>query len=647
MTQHRYLVAGPILLDCRDERLWHDGAVVRLGGKALALLRTLMERPRTLVTKSDLFDSVWPGVAVSESVLTTAVKEVRQALGDDARSPRVVETVHGRGYRFLLDVEARDTLPEQAEAKRRARGFSPRQWMAAALVALAALTGVAVYLLQGWEVRPGGAPAEAAVATHPKSIAVLPFDDLSPAGDQQWFAAGLTEEILNSLARTPDLHVAARTSTLALGSGDIREFGRRLNVAHVLEGSVRRDENRVRVTAQLIRASDGFHLWSQNFDRPASDVVSIQEDIAVAIAHALKTVMTPESLQAMVRLGTRSVEAYEEYLKGLAYSRRSLVSGSDADVQLASAAYERARAIDPAFAAAQWQAAQGWFGNSTRVGALSTERRGSEDLRLNEYLARVDAAIASSRGQPENYRYRSARAIMDLRFREALGLMQAYLRERPRDIDAWEEIVALAGYADNRPLMARAAERIHTLSLESGTPLSRAITASVLSLDIRNAVARARRQMARSPEEAMIQYQAHRALLWGGQRDEAREVLERLRRTAMPKDSIVLAELRQACADGTPEAREIATRMDRMPEASLSSRWHAAMLIGDRRRATELLMPLHRPERLTTLMQYLVYPSFDVRPFPELQDRLRADGISRGPPVRIPYACTGGRVRTA
>jgi len=646
MDQHRYLIAGSLWLDRQDERLWRNGREVRLGGKAWAFLLALMEKPRTLVTKDDLFERVWPGLTVSESVLTTAVKEVRQGIGDDARNPTMIQTVYGRGYRFLIDTHPSDEPPGKSAPDRspRAFQFGNRRLLAAiAGIVLIVIAAVAVVMLR--PDLPGRKPVAEVVAAHPKSIAVLPFEDLSAGRDQQWFAAGLTEEILNSLARTPDLHVAARTSTRSIGPGDVREIGRRLNVAHILEGSVRRDKNRVRVTAQLIRASDGFHLWSQNYDRPASDVVSIQEDIAIAISQALNTVMSPQRLQAMVSLGTRLVEAYEEYLKGLAYEQRGLVTGSDENSRLAYEAYERARTIDPSFAAAQWEAAQDWFGNTTRVGSNVTERRGTEEQRLKEYLARVDAAIAASRGRPEQYKYRSARALMDLKFREALQLMLVYLKERPRDIDTWDELVNLAAYAEDRPLMAKAGERIHTLSMESGSPRSRAITASVLSLDIPNAVTRAREQLARSPGEALIQYQAHRALLSGGYRDEARQILDQIRISELPEDNKLLAELRQACADGGRGAREIAARVARLQDASTSTNWQAAALLGDTARATAILMPLHRPDRLTTLMQYLVYPNFDVRPFPLLQARLAADGVKRPPPVPIPFACSvrGGR----
>ncbi len=638
MDQQRYLIAGPLWLDQVDERLWRNGRQVRLGGKAWSLLRALMEKPRTLVTKDELFERVWPGLAVSESVLTTAVKEVRQAIGDDARNPAIIQTVYGRGYRFLVDAVATDEPPTVSSRDRSisVRLGDRRLMFALGAIVLLLLAAVAAMTLR--PASPGRAPVAEVIAAHPKSIAVLPFEDLSAEHDQQWFAAGLTEEILNSLARTPDLHVAARTSTRSIEPGDVREIARHLNVAHILEGSVRRDKERVRVTAQLIRASDGFHLWSQIYDRPANDVVSIQEDIAIAIAQALKTMMSPQRLQAMVNLGTRSVEAYEEYLKGLAYEERGLVTGSDENSRMAYEAYERARTIDPTFSAAQWEAAQDWFGNTTRVGSSVTEERGTEERRLKEYLIRVDAAVASSRGRPEQFRYRSARALMDLKFREALRLMLTYLKERPRDIDAWDEIVNLSGYVEDRRLMAKAAGRIHMISMESGSPRSRAITAAVLSMDIPNAVKLAREQLKRSPGEALIQYQSHRALLSGGHRDEARQVLDQIRNSELPEESKLLAELRQVCADGRTGGQELAARIARLPN-STSTSWQAAVLLNDPARATAILTPLHRPDRLTTLLQYLVYPSFDVRPFPLLRARLAADGIRRPPPAPIPFAC--------
>jgi hypothetical protein len=433
--------------------------------------------------------------------------------------------------------------------------------------------------------------------------------------------------------------VAARTSAEAADDEDVRTIGRNLNVAYVLEGSVRRDGDRTRVTAQLIRSSDGMHLWSQNFDRGAADVIDIQEQIAVAIARSLQSVMSPAKLQAMVNLGTRSVDAYEEYLRGLAYRERELETGDAADTQNAYDSFERARQLDPQFAAAHWAAASQYFSRATRVGSAAGQSGDDERGRMREYLLRVDAAIASSEGRPENLKYRSARALVDFRFHDAVRLLRQYLDQRPRELDAWDELVNLAAYTGDRRLGAEAAQTIQQQSVESGRPLSRAITASVLALDIANAVQRSRQQLKMRPGEALIQYQAHRALLWGGYRDEVRALVAPIRESSLPEENKLLAELRQACADGGRGARDIVLKLDGLKGASTSGRWQAWMIAGDEERAYALIKPLDRPDRLSTLVQYMTYPDFDARRFPLLQSKLDEDGIVRPPLVRPPYAC--------
>ena len=640
MAQDRYLIAGELVLDRTDERLLVRGNPVRLGGKAVCLLQALMSRPLTLVTKDELFEAAWPGLAVSESVLTTAVKEIRQAIGDNARAPKILETVHGRGYRFLLPVHGQGEVPARATS-----AWLPRKpgtkWIAAILAMLVAAGLIATL----WTRVQPGSVSQLTFHPHPKSIAVLPFKDFSPAHDQQWFAEGITEEILNSLARTPDLRVTARTSTEAIGDEDMRAIGRRLNVAYVLEGSLRREGQRVRVTAQLIRSRDGFHVWSQDYDRSTADVIGIQEQIAIAIAKSLKTVMSPDKLAAMVSLGTASPDAYEEYLRGLAYERQALQTGDTRNGEQAYAAFERARQLDPQFAAAHWQAAARFFSRATRVGSAQTQSDENEQSRLHEYLIRVDAAIAASEGRPEQLRYRSARALVDFHFRDALNLLRSYLQQRPRELDAWDELVNLAGYVGDRRLMAEAAQQIHDQSVESGMPLSRAITASVLALDIDNAVKRARQQLALQPGQTLIQYQAHRALLWGGHRDEARAVLARISRSSLPEENKLIAQLRQACADGGNGAMAIAIKLDSDERTSTSTRWQTWMLMGDAPRAYALIKPLDQPDRLATLVQYMVYPDFDARLFPLLQSKLNDDGVRRPPPVSAPYNCRAGTAR--
>jgi TolB-like protein/DNA-binding winged helix-turn-helix (wHTH) protein len=651
------LVAGAFRLDLRDERLWVDGRPVALAGKSLALLRTLMLHPRTLVTKDELFDAVWPGVIVSESVLTTAVKEVRKALADSARSPRFVETAHGRGYRFLLPVqreatrpgdsgeppEANHLLPESANsavmaspvAATNATAVAPRSlpWFVAAGIVILVLA------IAGWVVlRP--VAKSPPVAASPKSVAVLPFDDFSPNSDQRWFAQGLTEEIQNRLAQTPDLRVTSRSAAAQVRRANtgVMEAARLLGVAHILEGSVRRSGSRVRVTVELIRAPDGFQVWSQNYDRSATDIISIQEDIAFEIARALKTVMDPRKLRAMVEVGTRSVDAYEAYLRGISLDQRQLVEGDVAFARAAAGAYERARLIDPGFAAAHWKSARTWFGNATRIDARVRGDNLSEETRLAGYFARVDAAIANSRDDTEALKYRSARAVMQLRFKPAQQFMAQYLEARRRDIEAWEVMGDLSAYAGDQAAMGRAAERLHSLSMEAGNPKSRAITLSVMAMQLPEAANRARQQLKVRPENAITQYQAHRAFIWNGQADEARRLLSGIETSTMPSENKLLARLRQACADGKGmEARRVYG--EAIAIGDMATRWNAAQTMGDTTAALAVLRPLDQPQRIATLMQFMINPTFDARQFPNLGAALARAGVVPRRPIAMPYAC--------
>ena len=637
----RFLVAGPYRLDLEDERVWRNETSLHLGGKAFALLRTLMERPQVLVTKDELFERAWPGLAVSDSVLTTAIKELRRALGDNARSPQVIGTVHGRGYRFLLPVERRaagEQVPAVAVMDAVSRG---RRWPPGLPVALAlgVASLVAIGAAAAWRqslTAEASATVEASAAA--KSVVVLPFADLTPGRSETWFADGMTEEISSSLARAPDLRVISRraASRFRDNDTDVRAVARELGVAHVLTGSVRRDGDHVRVSAQLIRAADGAQLWSQTYDRRDRGVIAIQEDIAFHIASSLKSILEPAKLRAMVDAGTRSVEAYEAYLRGVALDQRQSDEGDVGYARAAAEEYERARALDPNFAAAHWRAANSWFGNATRV--VSVGRAESDQAERDNYVTRLDAAIAASTDQAERLKYEAARASAQLQIKDAHRLMARYLEARPRDIDAWEEMADLSAYAGERRWMARAAERLQTLSLEDGYPRSRAITISVMALQYDTAVLRSRRQLEARPDNALTQYQAHRAFVWSGRLAEARRLLEQVNASAMPAETKMLAEIRQACAEGRVEdARILRRSIDAIGRESV--RWQAAMLLGDVEGAYRILLPMDTEGRLPTLMQFLIYPEFDPGRYPHLNARLTHEGVARRPVTPLPFAC--------
>jgi TolB-like protein/DNA-binding winged helix-turn-helix (wHTH) protein/Flp pilus assembly protein TadD len=356
------LDAGRVVLDVANDRLLLDGRPVRLRGKPLNVLRELMTRHGQLVTKEDLLESVWEGRPHSDAVLTTAVKEVRQALGDNPRSPWAVETVHRRGYRFLLPVstEARADAPEVPADGVRAGAAAARLESAGARPdaadgrAEASPAGRAAPSIPRWVIPVALVLVLAAVARllfapgdedAVESVAVLPFGDMTSGGDHRWFADGLGEELLNSLARIGGLQVAARTSTERFFGTrtDIREIGAALGVSHVIEGSVRNAaDGRMRLTVQLIRARDGFHEWSSTWDRNLSQTsaLDIQKDVSDRVAALMQGHPTPPA--PLVPAARLPDAAWELLVRGRTLVERRNADGIDAGINLLHEALELA-----------------------------------------------------------------------------------------------------------------------------------------------------------------------------------------------------------------------------------------------------------------------------------------------------------------
>src|SRR2546428_1107998 len=231
------------------------------------------------------------------------------------------------------------------------------------------------------------------------SVAVLPFADMSPGKDQEYFADGIAEEILNALAQVEGLHVSGRTSSFSFKGKptDLAEIGRRLNVATVLEGSVRKAGSQMRITAQLVNTSDGFHVWSRTFDRDLTDIFPVQEEIARDVVAALKVRLLPGRAPSTKWMRTSNPEVHSQYLLGLEFDRR----GSTDDWRRALAAYEKALALDPEYAPA-------WAGVSFATFSLevfySAELQGDLGQRA---LAAADRAIALAPEFAEGYRARA------------------------------------------------------------------------------------------------------------------------------------------------------------------------------------------------------------------------------------------------
>lgn len=473
-------------------------------------------------------------------------------------------------------------------------------------------------------------------APHEKSIAVLPFADFSQGGDQSWFADGLSEEILNALARTPDLQVAARTSSFRYkGSAlAIPQIAAELGVRHVLEGSVRSTPQRIRVTAQLVRAADGFHLWSQNYDRDVADMIEIQEDLATQIATAMQTSMDPKALSAMAEVGTRSVEAYQAYMRGVAKA----LSLEPVDFIAAYELFERARALDPGFAAAHARGANFWLQQLDPTSTVSGLTDATFVDMGRSFGERIDLAIRHASNETDRTRYRATKAARELRVREAISLYQAYIAERPGDSDAIAELLALAAMIRDEALLRTTLDAVWPSVTQSLGMASAHINYAHRAADRRRAADEALVVAQRWFDQRPILYQAHRALLWDGRVDAAREVLARMDALS-GADHLwsLIPRARQACAEGRRADTE--ALLEATPATDLSQRWHLLMLLGRTEEANALLHALERDGNVFALAGFLAYRQFDPTPFPSLTAMLEREQAPQPPPLALPFAC--------
>jgi TolB-like protein/tetratricopeptide (TPR) repeat protein len=303
---YQKLLFGDFELDLPAYELRRRGKTIAIERRPMDLLILLVERRQQLVSREDIVERLWgPGVFVDvETGVNTAVRKVRQALGDSPDSPAYVETVSRKGYRFIAQV----TIKVDATVQRPQPSY-PRIM-----------------------------------------LAVLPFEDLSGDAAQNYFSDGLTEETISYLGRIdPErMGVIARTTSMAYKGTrkSVREIGAELGVDYVLESSVRREGNRVRITSQLIRVKDQTHIWASTYDREVTGVLSIQQEIGTAIAGRVELQLSPHRVAAMASQQTPSAEAHDLYLRGRYFWNQL----SPPTTQRAIEYFTRATEMDPHYA---------------------------------------------------------------------------------------------------------------------------------------------------------------------------------------------------------------------------------------------------------------------------------------------------------
>jgi TolB-like protein/DNA-binding winged helix-turn-helix (wHTH) protein/Flp pilus assembly protein TadD len=322
---------GVFELDLRTGELRKHGLRVRLQEQPFQLLAMLLEHPGEVVTREELQKKLWPADTFVDfdHGLNKAISKIREALGDSAESPRFVETVARRGYRFLAEVKVADGTtvrgPEIATALRSVAEVvdrpdlggepaSPRHflsslvWKISALVLLLLVTSLGVWKFRSWN-RP---------SLVIRSLAVLPLESLSNDASQDYFADGMTDELISDLGQISALRVISRTSVMSYKHArkPLPQIARELNVDAVVEGTVLRSGDQVRITAQLIEASSDKHLWSQSYEGELRDTLALQNKVARAIADQIRVSLNPQEQAALKTAKVVNPQAYVSYLKG-------------------------------------------------------------------------------------------------------------------------------------------------------------------------------------------------------------------------------------------------------------------------------------------------------------------------------------------
>jgi adenylate cyclase len=288
---------GPFRLDVSAEILSRGADPMPVGRRAVAVLRALLEHPGVPVSKDALMEAAWPGLAVEEGNLTVQIAALRRVLEEgEPGADRWIETLPRHGYRFVGSVVVSN---------------------------------------------------EAGLSTPARSIAVLPFENMSGDTDQDYFAEGMVEEIITALSRFKWLFVIARNSSFTFKGKavDIKEVGRRLGVRYVLEGSVRKAAGKVRISGQLIDAVTGAHIWADRFERDLTDVFALQDEVAVAVVSAIQPKLLQTEMEMATRRRSENLTAYDFYLRALQQASLTTREGLAEAIRLAHRALE----LDPRF----------------------------------------------------------------------------------------------------------------------------------------------------------------------------------------------------------------------------------------------------------------------------------------------------------
>jgi TolB-like protein/DNA-binding winged helix-turn-helix (wHTH) protein len=334
---------GPFQLDLRAAELRRDGTKIKLPEQPFQILAELVEHPGEVVTREELRQRLWRSDTFVdfEHGLNTAVKRLREALGDSAESPRYIETLPRHGYRLMVPVErAEPVTPTFA-----------RRWKVVAVVSALLVLATAAALVWKFGIREHFHPVRI------ESLAVLPLESLSGNSDEEHFADGMTEALITELGKVHAVRVISRQSVMHYKGTNktVPQIAKELNVDAVVEGSAMRAAGRVRITIQLVQANQERHLWSESYERKLSDVIALQREVSRAIVGEIQGKLASRERAYVINAPAVNPEAYEDYLRGrYHYEHRGRYFDEHRPLGLDQAIsyFQQAIAKDPSYAPA-------------------------------------------------------------------------------------------------------------------------------------------------------------------------------------------------------------------------------------------------------------------------------------------------------
>jgi TolB-like protein/DNA-binding winged helix-turn-helix (wHTH) protein/Flp pilus assembly protein TadD len=577
----RILRFGSFEANVRAGELRKRGLKVRLQDQPFQILVMLLERPGELVTRQEIHQKLWPADTFVgfDHGLNNAINRLREALGDSAETPRFIETLPRKGYRFIALVTGDGQL---AEAEYPAAAATPvvetgpidprlsaRPRFLVTILVLCFALALAGMVYLGWRRLRAGRPSPGSEYV---MLAVLPFQNLSGDPSQDYFSDGLTEEVIAQLgALSPDqLGVIARTTSMAYKhtSKSVEQIGSELGVGYVLESSVRRDGNQVRISVQLIRVHDQVHVWARSYDRQISHSIELQEEVAKAVAEQIEVKLSP-SYKGRTNPHHLDAEANEAYLRGRYFWNQFTPEG----YRQAISYFQQAIARDSNFAEAYSGLADSYNflvvtdsipASEGHPKALEAARRA---VSLGVNLAEPHASLAVALGRSE-WNWPGA----EDEFKRAIALNPSYsmvhrlyasiLGATRRHHEAWEQI--------------NEAMRLDPLSLPNNAEVVRTL---YYSRDYDRAIEQGQKALQLDPNYARTQFWLGRVYSQKQMHSEAiaasRKILE-----AMPDSNLALTEMAYSLAAGgrQTEARKILRRLEERSERSFVPNYNLAVI---------------------------------------------------------------------